>query len=80
MHSFLGKYDKPPTFKISHWPFIPTGVLVNFSVTFTPGKLMSIGHGGVIIFIYFFFFNEKLYCKNWEGGEAYEIPRLPDGG
>ena len=41
---------------------------------------MSIGHGGVIIFIYFFFFNEKLYCKNWEGGEAYEIPRLPDGG
>ncbi|RMX51656.1 hypothetical protein pdam_00020305, partial [Pocillopora damicornis] len=34
--SFCGKYDKPPTFKISHWPFIPTGVLVNFSVTFTP--------------------------------------------
>ena len=27
-----------------------------------------------------FFFNQKLYCKNWEGGEAYEIPRLPDGG
>lgn len=34
--SFCGKYDKPPTFKVSHWPFIPTGVLVNLSVTFTP--------------------------------------------
>ena len=49
-HSFLGKYDKPPTFKVSHWPFIPTGVLVNLSVTFTPGKLISIEYGGVIIF------------------------------
>ena len=55
MHSFLGKYDKPPTFKISHWPFIPTGVLVNFSVTFTPGKLISIEHAGVIMFLVFFF-------------------------
>ncbi|XP_027059558.1 uncharacterized protein LOC113686158 [Pocillopora damicornis] len=33
--SFCGKYDKPPTCKVSHWPFIPTGSLVNFSVTFT---------------------------------------------
>ena len=63
MHSFLGKYDKPPTFKISHWPFIPTGVLVNFSVTFTPGKLMSIGHGGVIIFIVFFFLIKNYIVK-----------------
>ena len=36
----LVKYEKTPTFKVSHWPFIPTGVLVNGSVTFTPGKLM----------------------------------------
>ena len=49
-HSFLGKYDKPPTFKVSHWFFIPTGVLVNLSVTFTPGKLIFIEYGGVIIF------------------------------
>ena len=35
LQSFLGKYDKPPTCKVSHWPFIPTGGLVNFSVTFT---------------------------------------------
>ena len=37
---FLVKCEKTPTFKVSHWPFIPTGVLVNGSVTFTPGKLM----------------------------------------
>ena len=85
LQSFLGKYDKPPTCKVSHWHFIPTGGLVNFSVTFTLCRLVSIEHGGVIIFSCFscFFFvfllNQKRYCKHWEGGEAYEIPRLPDG-
>ena len=90
LQSFLGKYDKPPTCKVSHWPFIPTGGLVNFSVTFTLCRLVSIKHGGVIIFSCFscfflvfgffgFFLNQKRYCKHWEGGEAYEIPRLPDG-
>ena len=63
MHSFLGKYDKPPTFKISHWPFIPTGFLVNFSVTFTPGKLMSIEHAGVIMFLVFFFLIKNYIVK-----------------
>ena len=28
LQSFLGKYDKPPTFKVSHWPFPPTGGLL----------------------------------------------------
>ena len=55
LQSFLGKYDKPPTCKVSHWPFIPTGGLFGFLL------------------------NQKRYCKHWEGGEAYEIPRLPDG-
>ena len=50
LHPFLGKYDKTPNFKVSHWPSIPTGVLVKFGVTFTPGKSMSIEHGDVIIF------------------------------
>ena len=63
MHSFLGKYDKPPTFKISHWPFIPTGFLVNFSVTFTPGKLMSIEHAGVIMFLVFLFLIKNYIVK-----------------
>ena len=39
LHFLLGKYDKPPTFKVSPWPSIPTGIHVNSSVTFTPGKL-----------------------------------------
>ena len=50
LQSFLGKYDKPPTCKVSHWPFIPTGGLVNFSATFTLCRLVSIKHGGDIIF------------------------------
>ncbi|XP_066022106.1 uncharacterized protein [Pocillopora verrucosa] len=32
--TFCGKYDKPPTFKASPWPFFPTGVHYNFNVTF----------------------------------------------
>nr|XP_058963317.1 uncharacterized protein LOC131790155 [Pocillopora verrucosa] len=34
--TYCGKYDKPPTFKVSPWPSIPTGIHVNSSVTFTP--------------------------------------------
>ena len=81
LYPFLGKYDKTPNFKVSHWPSIPTGVLVKFGVTFTPGKSVSIEHGDVIIFSCpVLFFYQKRYYENWEGGEAYEIPRLPDGG
>ena len=65
LQSFLGKYDKPPTCKVSHWPFIPTGSLVNFSVTFTLCRLVSIEHGGVIIFSCFScFFLFFFYIKN----------------
>ena len=28
--------------KISPWPFISTGAIFNLTVTFTPGKLMSV--------------------------------------
>ncbi|RMX56015.1 hypothetical protein pdam_00019587, partial [Pocillopora damicornis] len=51
--SFCGelKYEKTPTFKVSHWPFIPTGVLVNGSVTFTPATMQYelISNGKVIV-------------------------------
>ena len=36
---FSGKCDKPPTLKVSPWPFIPAGTHFNFNVTLTPGKL-----------------------------------------
>nr|XP_058944085.1 uncharacterized protein LOC131772206 [Pocillopora verrucosa] len=32
--TFCGKYDKPPTFKASPWPFFPAGVHYNLNVTF----------------------------------------------
>lgn len=31
-----GEYDKPPTFKVSPWPFIPAGTHFNVNITFTP--------------------------------------------
>nr|XP_058968525.1 uncharacterized protein LOC131794983 [Pocillopora verrucosa] len=34
--TFCGKYDKPPTLKVSPWPFIPAGTHFNFNVTLTP--------------------------------------------
>ncbi|RMX56007.1 hypothetical protein pdam_00019572 [Pocillopora damicornis] len=34
--TYCGKYDKPPTFTASPWPFIPTGIDLDVNITFTP--------------------------------------------
>ncbi|CAH3143278.1 unnamed protein product [Pocillopora meandrina] len=34
--TFCGKYDKPPTLKVSPWPFIPAGNHFIVNMTFTP--------------------------------------------
>ncbi|XP_058967964.2 uncharacterized protein [Pocillopora verrucosa] len=34
--TFCGNYDKTAKIKISPWPFIPTGAIVNLTVIFTP--------------------------------------------
>lgn len=44
--SFCGNYDKTAKIKISPWPFIPSGTIFNVTLTFTPGKLMSVKFGG----------------------------------
>ena len=56
------------------------------SVTFTPGKLISIEYGGVIIIRSYYYFNnfdieyDIVNTGREERGEAYEIPRLQGGG
>ena len=45
---FTGNYDKTAKIKISPWPFIPTGAIVNLTVIFTPGKLMSVEYEYVL--------------------------------
>ena len=71
---FLGKYDKPPTLKVSPWPFIPAGNHFKVNMTFTPGKLKLTWR----CFNIFYGFSIKSDIVTEAEGGAHEIQRLND--